>query len=72
MSVPLKAVDAGVAPERVDNPLGVRQGADAVKARAEAIRRVLSAPCALPDARARAKDDLVALAREALDLWGAL
>lgn len=52
-----------------DNPLDVRQKADALKPRVESIRRVLAQPAALPESRRRAKDELVALSREALALW---
>jgi len=50
----------------------VRQGAEAVKARAEAVRRALSMPSAPPAIIERAKEDLAALAMEALTLRAAL
>lgn len=56
-------------PAHADNPLDVRQGAEALKSKAESIRRVLGQPGALPESRRRAKDELVALSREALALW---
>lgn len=56
-------------PAHVDNPLDVRRAAQALTARAESIRRVLNAPSALPEARQRAKDELVALSKDALSLW---
>lgn len=57
-------------PVHMDNPIDVRQGAESLRGRVESIRRVLGQPAALPEARRRAKDELVALSREALALWG--
>ena len=56
-------------PAHVDNATDVRQGVESLRAQVEAIRRVLGQPCALPEARRRAKDQLVALSKDALALW---
>ena len=56
-------------PQHVDNPLDVRSATQALGARYDRIRRVLAANSALPEARRRAKDELVALSRECLALW---
>ena len=50
-------------------PVEVREAAQALHARMDRIRRVLCANSALPATKADAKAQLVALAREALDLW---
>lgn len=55
-----------------DNPLAVREAAQALSSRMGRIARVLTAPAALPDRRAEAKAELVALATEALNLRNAL
>jgi hypothetical protein len=47
----------------------VRSAAQALFAKAETIRRVLSAPACHDAMRARAKDDLVKLSKDALALW---
>lgn len=52
-----------------ENPPGVRQAAASLKGKMERIVRVLNAPSAHPAVRASAKDDLVALSKEALALW---
>jgi hypothetical protein len=52
-----------------DNPLETREAAQAISSRAQRIARVLGSPAAHPDVRAKAKDELVTLAREALELW---
>ncbi len=65
----LKAVPATPLPAHADNPTDVRQGVENLKAQVEAIRRVLGGPAALPEARRRAKDQLVALSKDALALW---
>lgn len=62
-------VPATPLPQHADNPPDVREAASSLKAAVERIHRVLNAPCALPDARQRAKDALVALSKEALGLW---
>lgn len=56
-------------PQHADNPPDVREAAASLKAGVDRIHRVLNAPCALPDARQRAKDALVVLSKEALSLW---
>lgn len=50
-------------------PLDVRQAAGALKAKAERINRILSSPAAHPDVVRTAKDELVALSKEARALW---
>lgn len=50
-------------------PADVREKAGALHSRMERIRRVLTAASALPEVRRVAKDDLVALSKEALNLW---
>lgn len=57
-------------PDHVDNPLDVRQASASLTSRVDRVKRVLGQPAALPEARRRAKDELVALSREALALWG--
>ncbi len=59
-------------PEHVTNEPGVREAAQALSARMGRISRVLTANAALPTMRAAQKDELVALAREALMLRDAL
>ncbi len=66
----LEAVPKVPLPAHIDNALDVRQATASIRGKVEAIARVLGAPAALPEARRRAKDDLVALSREALALWG--
>lgn len=51
-----------------DNPPAIREAAQALSARCGRIARVLSSPAALPERRAEAKAELVALATEALNL----
>ncbi len=58
--------------DQSDISLAVRQGAEAVKARAEAVRRALGSPSAPQAVIDRAKEDLAALAMEALTLRGML
>lgn len=50
-------------------PEDVRRQAAALKGRADRIARILSATAAHPAVRASAKDELIALSREALTLW---
>lgn len=71
MSDHIKAVPAASTPlpAHVDNPTDVRQGVENLRAQVEAIRRVLGQPCALPESRRRAKDQLVDLSKDALALW---
>lgn len=52
-----------------DNPADIRQQVSAIKSRADAIARILGGPSAHPAVRARAKDDLVTLSKDALALW---
>ncbi len=59
-------------PEHVTNSPEERERVQALSAKMGRISRVLSANAALPAMRATAKDDLVSLVREALDLWGIL
>jgi hypothetical protein len=56
-------------PQQVDIPPDVRRATQALTARMDRIQRVLTSPSALPRVKARAKDELVALSREALALW---
>lgn len=56
-------------PEHVTNPMDVREKAQALSARIGRINRVLASPAALPERRREAKDELVVLSREALQLW---
>jgi hypothetical protein len=56
-------------PQQIDNVPAVREAAGALGSRYDRIRRVLCSNSALPEARRRAKDELVALSREALSLW---
>lgn len=65
----LKAVPPTPLPDHIDNPLDVRQAVSALRGRLDQINRALGQPAALPATRQRAKDDLVALSREALVLW---
>lgn len=57
-------------PEHVTNPPDVREKTQALSARMGRIARVLTSPAALPERRREAKDDLVVLSKEALQLWG--
>lgn len=56
-------------PDLVTNPLDVRRAAQSIKSRTETICRVLGSAAAMPAVRAKAKDDLVQLSKEALALW---
>lgn len=64
----LAIVQPTALPVHEDNPLAARQGIDALRAKVEGVRRVLAAPAALPEARARAKEELAAIAVAALQL----
>lgn len=55
--------------DHTTNPPEVRERAQALAARLNRINRVLVSPAALPERRREARDDLILLAREALDLW---
>jgi hypothetical protein len=70
-TVTLKAVpeEHELLPQQIDNVPAVREAAGALGSRYDRIRRVLCSNSALPEARLRAKDELVALSREALVLW---
>ncbi len=59
-------------PEHITNTPEERERVQALSAKMGRISRVLSANAALPTMRGQAKDDLVKLASEALDLWGIL
>lgn len=68
----LKPVVSSDATEHVplaDNPIDVRERAAALLSGAQRINRVLNSPAAHPDVRRQAKDQLVALSKEALSLW---
>jgi hypothetical protein len=56
-------------PQHETIPLDVRQRVSGLVAAAERIRKVLTAPSALPEVRARAKDELLALSKEAAAIW---
>lgn len=66
----LRAVDTerDPLPKHEDNPPAVREAAVAVSVRAGRIAGVLRTNAALPDMRARAKEELATLAMEALAL----
>lgn len=53
----------------VETPTDIRNAAGRIFARAELIRRTLTAPATPPAMRARAKDELVKISQEALALW---
>jgi hypothetical protein len=55
--------------DHVNKPEDVKLAISSIAARMDRIKRVLGMPAALPEARRRAKDDLVALSRECLTLW---
>ncbi len=59
-------------PEHITNEPEVKERAQALGARMGRIQRVLTANAALPAMREAQKEELVALAREALDLRDAL
>ena len=50
-------------------PLDVRNAAGSLKGKMERISRILSSPAAHPNVVRTAKDELVALSKEALALW---
>lgn len=50
-------------------PLDVRNATGSLKGKMERINRVLSSPAAHPSVIRTAKDELVALSKEALALW---
>lgn len=56
-------------PAQIGIPLDVRREAEAIFVRASRIRMALAAPSAVPSTKARAKDELKALAKAAMDLW---
>jgi hypothetical protein len=58
--------------EHVTNEPEVRERAQALSSRCGRIARVLTSPAALPERRADAKAELIALATEALNLRGLL
>ena len=59
-------------PAHVTNDPDIRERAQALSARMGRIARVLSSPAALPERRREAKDDLVVLSKEALQLWSVI
>lgn len=65
----LSAVPAEPLPQHITNDPRVRAQAADLKSQADRISRVLAAPSALPETRRRAKDELVALSKAALELW---
>lgn len=65
----LTPVPAEPLPQHVDNALDVRQMAQSLKSRMDVVSRALGTPSALPEARQRAKDELIAVSKEALALW---
>lgn len=56
-------------PAQVDIPADVREKTAALSARMNRIARVLNAPACLPERKREAKDELAALAKDALNLW---
>lgn len=65
---PVITEQQGLAP-LAENPADVRQQAAALKSRMDAIVRTLGSPACHPAVKAKAKDDLVALSKDALALW---
>lgn len=53
-------------------PTGIRTQAQALGALSGRVVRILNSNAALPDMKRQAKEDLVVLARDALELWGGL
>jgi hypothetical protein len=58
--------------EHITNEPAVREAAQALSSHCGRIARVLTSPAALPERRADAKAELIALAADALQLWSLL
>lgn len=69
MSATITPMERKPLPDHETIPLDIREKTQALATRMGRINRVLTGNAALPEMRRQAKDELVALAKDALALW---
>lgn len=72
MTATITPIERQPLPSHETIPLDVREKTQALSSKMGRISRVLTANAALPEMRRQAKDDLAALAKDALNLWAVL
>ena len=72
MSAIITPIERSKLPDHETIPLDVREKTQALSSKMGRISRVLTANAALPEMRKAAKDELAALAKDALNLWSIL